>query len=156
MGNNLSVLETFFEDIFSNLFGSNSTNSTVAEEEESEFVKDLNITPNQNLDDVNTAASGFNSDMSTKQTSINTQLQEINYYDNSIKRNNELLQLIANTSNKQLQDLYRKEFEIATKSSLVNNLNKSKERANSCNQPAILYLYFDSNKDVYKPFEKER
>jgi predicted transcriptional regulator len=126
MGNSLSTLETFFEDIFSNLFGSNNSNSntSVAEEEESVFVKDMNITPNQNLDNVNTAASGFNSDMSTKQTSINTQLQQINFYDNSIKSNNELLQLIANTSNKQLQDLYRKELEVATKSSLVNNLNK--------------------------------
>lgn len=125
MGNSLSTLETFFEDIFSNLFGSSSSNNSSVAEEESEFVKDMNITPNQNLDDVNTAASGFNSDMSTKQTSINTKLQQINFYDNSIKSNNELLQLIANTSNKQLQDLYRKEFEIATKSSLVNNLNKS-------------------------------
>jgi len=124
MGNSLSTLETFFEDIFSNLFGSSSSYDTSVAEEESEFIKDMNITPNKNLDNVNTATSGFNSDMITKQTSINTQLQQINYYDNSIKKNNELLQLIANTSNKQLQDLYRKELEIATKSSLVSNLNK--------------------------------
>jgi hypothetical protein len=78
-------------------------------------VLDQNKTTNNN-----SVASGF--------SSVNKNLQKINYYDNDIKKMQELLQLAAKKGNMQLVKLYRDEIEIATKGSLVGGINRSIEK----------------------------
>lgn len=123
MGNSLSTFIQNLENSIENLFGSTTPNEPQETTENSNVVENDNTTLNKNLTELNEIKNGINTDLNTLGEDINDKLQKINYLDNSIKINNELLQLVANRSNKNLSTLEKNELEIATKGSIVSGLN---------------------------------
>lgn len=114
MGNIVSVIENFFEDIIESIFNPNSSNSntnTTNSEEILEIIKNLNITNNPNLSKLLEEQNEFNKNSIEDEQEINLQLSNINLNDNYIKSNNELLQLLANKYN----DKYNKNLELREK-----------------------------------------
>lgn len=127
MGNIVSVLENFFEDILETIFNPNSSNSntnTTNSEEILEIIKNLNITNNPNLSKLLEEQNEFNKNSIEDEQEINLQLSNINLNDNYIKSNNELLQLLANKYN----DKYNKNLELREKiyrsARIIQNKNK--------------------------------
>ena len=114
MGNIVSVLENFFEDILETIYNPNSSNSntnTTNSEESTKIIKNLNITNNTNLNRLLEEQKEFNQNSIEDEQEINLQLSNINLNDNYIKSNNELLQLLANKYN----DKYNKNLELREK-----------------------------------------
>lgn len=127
MGNIVSVLENFFEDILETIFNPNSSNSntnTTNSGNISEIIKNLNITNNPNLSRLLEEQNEFNKTSIEDEQEINLQLSNINLNDNYIKSNNELLQLLANKYN----DKYNKNLELREKiyksARVIQNKNK--------------------------------
>ena len=127
MGNIVSVIENFFEDIIESIFNPNSSNSntnTTNSEEILEIIKNLNITNNPNLSKLLEEQNEFNKNSIEDEQEINLQLSNINLNDNYIKSNNELLQLLANKYN----DKYNKNLELREKiyrsARIIQNKNK--------------------------------
>lgn len=127
MGNIVSVLENFFEDILETIFNPNSSNSntnTTNSEEITQIMKNLNITNNPNLSKLLEEQNEFNKNSIEDEQEINLQLSNINLNDNYIKSNNELLQLLANKYN----DKYNKNLELREKiyksARVIQNKNK--------------------------------
>jgi hypothetical protein len=127
MGNIVSVLENFFEDILETIFNPNSSNSNTNitnSEEILEIIKNLNITNNPNLSKLLEEQNEFNKNSIEDEQEINLQLSNINLNDNYIKSNNELLQLLANKYN----DKYNKNLELREKiyrsARIIQNKNK--------------------------------
>lgn len=128
MGNIVSVIENFFEDVIESIFNPNSSNSdidtTTSFEDISEIIKNLNITNNPNLSKLLEEQNEFNKTSIEDEQEINLQLSNINLKDNYIKSNNELLQLLANKYN----DKYNKNLELREKiyrsTRVIQNKNK--------------------------------
>lgn len=127
MGNIVSVLENFFEDILETIFNPNSNNNdsnTTNSEEITQIMKNLNITNNPNLSKLLEEQNEFNKNSIEDEQEINLQLSNINLNDNYIKSNNELLQLLANKYN----DKYNKNLELREKiyrsARVIQNKNK--------------------------------
>lgn len=127
MGNIVSVLENFFEDILETIFNPNSSNSntnTTNSGNISEIIKNLNITNNPNLSRLLEEQNEFNKTSIEDEQEINLQLSNINLNGNYIKSNNELLQLLANKYN----DKYNKNLELREKiyksARVIQNKNK--------------------------------
>ena len=89
---------------------------------------DTTISPNKYLTSLNDTNRNNNNMIKSNFNFVNTNLQKINYYDNDIKKMQELLQLAAKEGNMQLAKLYKDEIEIATKGSLVSSINRSIEK----------------------------
>lgn len=128
MGNIVSVLENFFEDILETIFNPNSSNSNTNitnSEEITQIMKNLNITNNPNLSKLLEEQNEFNKTSIENEQEINLQLSDINLNDNYIKSNNELLQLLANKYN----DKYNKNLELREKiyrnTRVIQNKNKN-------------------------------
>lgn len=127
MGNIVSVIENFFEDVIESIFNPNSSNSntnTTNSEEITQIMKNLNITNNPNLIKLLEEQNEFNKNSIEDEQEINLQLSNINLNDNYIKSNNELLQLLANKYN----DKYNKNLELREKiyrsARIIQNKNK--------------------------------
>ena len=128
MGNSFSTFITNLENSIENLFENNesSTTDTPSTTDSQPTVNENdNVSNNQELSNLVNAVNNINNNLSSEEENINNKLRDINLYDNSIKKNNELMQLLSNRGTNNLTDLQRKEIEIATKGTIVTGLNNS-------------------------------
>jgi hypothetical protein len=84
-----------------------------------------NTTPTNTTPSVSSIVDSQNEILINETTNFNKNYQDYNYNNNDILKLQELIQLEVNKGNKQLLKLYNDQFEIATKTSLVNNINNS-------------------------------
>lgn len=128
MENSFSTFITNLENIIDNLFGineSSNTNTSSTTNTPTTVIENDNVSTNQELSNLVNAVNNINNNLSSDEENINDKLRDINLYDNSIKKNNELMQLLSNRGTNNLTDLQRKEIEIATKGTIVTGLNNS-------------------------------
>lgn len=128
MVNSFSTFITNLENSIENLFGNNESSSSDTPSSSgtpSNVIENDNVSNNQELSNLNNAVNNINNSLSSEEENINDKLRDINLYDNSIKQNNELMQLLSNRGTNNLTDLQRKEIEIATKGTIVTGLNSS-------------------------------
>ena len=128
MDNSFSTFITNLENSIENLFGNNESSSSYTPSSSgtpSNIIENDNVSNNQELSNLNNAVNNINNSLSSEEENINDKLRDINLYDNSIKQNNELMQLLSNRGTNNLTDLQRKEIEIATKGTIVTGLNNS-------------------------------
>ena len=84
-----------------------------------------NTTPTNTTPSASSFIDYVNEILINETTNFNKNYQNYNYNNNDILKLQELIQLEVNKGNKQLLKLYNDQFEIATKTSLVNNINNS-------------------------------
>ena len=125
MDNSFSTFLTNLENSIDNLFRNDTPSST---DTPSTVNENDNNSTNKELSNLVNSVNNINNNLSSQEENINDKLREINLYDNSIKKNNELMQLLSNRGTNNLTDLQRKEIEIATKSAIVTGLDNSLEK----------------------------